>query len=398
MEDNPLKTEKLNVLIYGKVGSREKALIEMLDNSPEVNKIHFFTTSADTRQMQKIISTEMPADFKETVRYCQQNKIDLVIVGPEAPLAEGLADVLRTAGIAVFGPGADAAKLEASKEWSNGFMLRHNIPTAKTTVHTSLPQALDKIRSQETWPVVVKYDGLMGGKGVTICYSPDEARVALEKLYNNEPNAVVLLQEYLPDNPAMVRSEVSVHVIVSSDGSCKILPTGQDYKPRFDRDKGPMTGGMGCFGPVPGVNMDRIETEIIKPTIEGLLQEKLDYRGVIYFGIKLCPDGPMVVEYNVRFGDPEMVTLSKLITSDLIPLLWTAAKGEDISKLEVEVFDGSAVSVVIVDKAYPTSGGRVDVFTKQGSTIAEARELVYAGITRSGITDSDYRKDIAASM
>lgn len=420
--------ENLNVMVFGGAGAREHALIQMAGKSPLVNEVHCVASNAGIDQTPNVIVAEKPDNFDRIAIYCSENEIDLVIIGPEAPLAEGLADMLRASNIPTFGPGAAAAKLEASKSWAVEFMQRHGIPTADTTVHNSLAKASHGLMSRRAWPVVVKYDGLMGGKGVTICHSTKETHAALEKLYNNEPDAVVLLQEYLPDNPQMVRSEISVHAIVSGDGSYQILPTAQDYKPRFDKDDGPMTGGMGCFGPVPEVDMDRIETEIVKPTIEGLRQDGIDYRGVIYFGLKLCPDGPMVVEYNVRFGDPEMVILSELVTSDIVPLIWAAANSNDVSEVGVEVFDGSAVGTVIVNKAYPgkgkacefpeglnspstyhaatyqngksivADGGRIAVVTRRRHSIAAARNAVYKHIDQVNLGGLDCRRDIAAGM
>ena len=355
MEESPLG--KMNVLIYGgkAAGAREYALVNMAIRSPMTDQVFSVGSNAGLTQLDGCECQEQPDSHDEVVTICRDLKIDLVIVGPEAPLATGLADTLRAADIATFGPNQVAAQLETSKEWAVDFMGRNNVPTAKTFTFNSQTTAEECLSQVVCWPVVVKYSGLAGGKGVDICHNWEQGLTALKRHYDKEPQATVLIQEFLPDNPAMKRSEISVHVVVSGS-TYKILPTAQDYKPRFDGDKGDMTGGMGANGPTTDVDMERIENEIIKPTVDGLVAEGISYNGVIYFGLKVCPEGPKVVEYNVRFGDPEMVIIDMLVTSDLLPLLCAAAKGEDVSGMEVECFDGHACGVVIVNKAYPGKG------------------------------------------
>ena len=420
---------KINVMICGG-GAREHVLAQMAANSPLVETVHCLGVNAGISRLSKVVKVEPQTDYEKIAVYGRNHGIGLTIIGPEEPLAKGLANVLRRYNLMVFGPDIKAAQLESSKFWAYEFMQRYNIPTASTVAFSSSSSALEKIKSRENWSVVVKYDGLMHGKGVTICQNIAEAKTTLRRLYHKESNAVVLLQEFLPDNPKMKRSEVSLHVVVSGDWSYKILPTVQDYKQRFDGDVGPMTGGMGCYGPVSGVDIDEIEALIVKPTIDGLRKEGINYCGVIFFGLKICPSGPKVIEFNVRFGDPEITVINQLVTNDLMPLFLAATFGLDISSFKVDTYNGGAVSVVMVNKAYPNIGkectfpayldtpntyhgattllenqsvmagtGRVAVVTNRSPEgVTKARTWVYGQILRGSLEGLDCRKDIGEGV
>lgn len=420
----------MTVLIYGGAGAREHVLARWANRSPQVARVLCFASNAGIERLRKVEVHTVPASDDALVAFCESEEVDLVIIGPEAPLEKGVADLLRGDGINIFGPNADAARLETSKAYGVEFMNEFGVPVAETTVHRSLEQALCALEKRTTWPVVVKYDGLAGGKGVTVCDSHADAAEALVRRYGSETDATMLLQEYLPDSPDLLRSEFSVHVLVACDGSYKILPVLQDYKPEFDGDEGRMTGGMGCFGPFPGLELDGemmrlVKERIIIPTIDGLQSRGQIYQCVLYFGLKWTPYGPYVVEYNVRFGDPEVVGLAGLIRSDMIPVLYRVARGGGLDDITIEYRDDAAVVLVVANESYPdpgeactfpehlllpttyhaatrregdrvvADGGRIACLTARAPTIPEARAAVYKQLEGGDMPGLRVRGDIA---
>jgi phosphoribosylamine--glycine ligase len=280
--------------------------------------------------------------------------LDLTVIGPEVPLVEGLADGLRAAGQAVFGPGRAAARLEGSKTFAKEFMTRHGIPTAGFRSFSTPAEALGFVQSPQ-WPEsyrVVKADGLAAGKGVVVCKTREEVQSAVERMMVERAFGAagdrVVIEE------AMTGEELSVMAL--TDGETFLtLPTTQDHKRVFDKDEGPNTGGMGAYGPVPQVTKEtwaRIETEILGRFREGLKREKIDYRGVIYVGIMLTPNGPRVLEFNVRFGDPETQVILPLVSSDWGKLFMATAQGR-LKDAPLRLKKGSAVTVVLASGGYP---------------------------------------------
>ena len=360
-------------------------------------------------------------------KVCLEKGIDLVVVGPEAPLAAGLADSLRQAGLAVFGPGADGARLESSKRWAKQLMLDARIPTASHATATGLEEALEQLqRFQE--PPVVKADGLAAGKGVTVAESFAEARAAVEAIFAGrfgDAGAVVVLEERLRG------PEVSVFAL--TDGSdLVILPPAQDHKRIGEGDTGPNTGGMGAYAPAPLLDAAGLETvrrSILIPTLEALAQRGISYRGVIYAGLMLTATGPKVIEYNCRFGDPECQTLMPLLGPELAVVLQSCAGGHLADAPSLSIDSACSACVVAAAEGYPetprlgdpirggitaadqlqmfhagsrrlpeggccTSGGRVLAMVAQATNFDDAFERVYRAFRQVDFEGISYRRDI----
>ena len=378
---------------------------------------------------------------------------DLVVIGPEVPIAEGLTDQLVSDGISVFGPSKLAGRLETSKLWAKQFMERHDIPTAKWSTfnrtsqgmtdamdllwHRYLNQQQDfpHIRLTPKFPVVIKEDGLCGGKGVVVCETRDVANniipsIFITNKFNSNSNKI-LFEDFIEGQEASC--------FVLTDGKdYKILPYCQDYKPVGEGNTGPNTGGMGAICPNTHVTEEvknRVEKEIIIPTLDGMREEGLPYKGVLYIGLMIKEDGsPYVIEYNVRFGDPECQVLMMLMKSDLYPLLKSVVEGNLGEQPDPEFYDGSALTVVMCSGGYPeeyqtkymisgldrelsdsyvkvfhagtqgvgnhrgvrwiTTGGRVLNVTARGDSLEDARERAYKVTEKISWEDSFYRSDI----
>ena len=296
---------------------------------------------------------------------------DLVVVGPEVPLVEGLADALRADGVAVFGPGADGARLEGSKAFAKEFMARHGVPTARHVTVRTRAEA-DAVLAEWGAPIVVKASGLAAGKGVTVAETRAEAEAALGAALSGaafgEAGETVVLEE------RMTGEEVSLFVI--TDGTrFTLLPAAQDHKRAFDGDRGPNTGGMGAYAPTPLFDDDLRDTvvrTIVEPTLAGLRADGIDYRGLLYVGLMLTPDGPKVVEYNVRFGDPETQAVLPLVDGDLATWLLGAARGR-LDAPRIAPFHGAAAVVGAATRDYPTS-------SEKGLPIAGVEEAEGTGV------------------
>ena len=370
---------------------------------------------------------------------------DLVVIGPEAPIAEGLVDELESRDIPVFGPTKLAGRLETSKLWAKQFMQRHDIPTARwltysrgsaghTQCASDLMMLRDRWKPEPRYPVVIKEDGLCGGKGVVVCKTAQETYseiplVFIKNRFNSSSNKI-LFEDFIEG--------VEASCFVLSDGKdYKILPYCQDHKPVGEGNTGPNTGGMGAFCPTSRITEEinhRVEREIVIPTLEGMREEGLPYKGVLYIGLMIKKDGsPFVIEYNVRFGDPECQVLMMLLKSELYPLLKSVADGNLGEQPNPEFHDGSAVTVVMCSEGYPekyekgyeidwknqthfetpnmkvfhagtkwegdryvTDGGRVLNVTAKGSSLKDARERAYETVKRISWEGSFYRSDIGA--
>jgi len=353
---NDLTSTKLlskleNILIIGS-GGRENSLAWAIQKNKFVKKVYLIPGNAGSERINKCERIKIDLNNNnELVKKLDFLKIDLVVIGPEIPLANGLADLLRKKDFKVFGPGKDGARLEYSKSWAKEFMQDANIPTANFWKVNSLEEA-KKIINSSSIPLVVKADGLASGKGVFIPDSKDECFKAAESIFNgkfgNSGNVVVLEEKI--EGP-----EVSVFALC--DGKKYILlPTAQDHKRLNEKDKGPNTGGMGAYSPAPLLTEDclaKIVKEIIEPTINELNKKNIDYRGVIYFGLMVTKSGPKVIEYNCRFGDPECQTIMPLMDQNFLFLLEKCSMGKLTGDEKINTSDKVSGCVIATSKGYP---------------------------------------------
>jgi len=340
-----------NILIIGN-GGRENSLAWAIQKNELVKKVYLIPGNAGSERINKCERVTIDINNKnELIEKLNFFKIDLVVIGPEIPLAYGLADFLRKKDFKVFGPNKDGAKLEFSKSWAKEFMQDANIPTANFWKVNSLEEA-KKIIYSTSIPLVVKADGLASGKGVFIPNSKDECFKAAESIFNgrfgNSGNVVVLEEK-------IQGPEVSVFALC--DGKRYILlPSAQDHKRLNENDKGPNTGGMGAYSPAPLLTedyLDRIIKEIIEPTINELNNRNIDYRGVIYFGLMITESGPKVIEYNSRFGDPESQTIMPLMDQNFVFLLEKCSMGNLTGDEKIYTTDKVSGCVIATSKGYP---------------------------------------------
>ena len=423
----------MNILIIGH-GGREHAMAWKISQSPLCDRLFVAPGNPGTASVAE--NVEIAADnFHELGQFCQRAEIALVVVGPEGPLVKGIRDHFESdpwlKDILIVGPGKAGAELEGSKDFSKQFMLRNNIPTAKAKTFNAaeLNSAFDYISTCKP-PIVLKADGLAAGKGVIICLSQAEAKgVVKEMLVNKkfgEASAKILIEEFL--------SGIELSVFVLTDGKDYVmLPEAKDYKRIGEGDTGPNTGGMGAVSPVnfaTGTFMKRVEKEVVKPTIEALSREAIDYKGFIFVGIMNVGGTPYVIEYNARMGDPETQAVLPRIKSDLVELLLATARGE-LRGRQIEVDPHYAVTVVLVSAGYPesykkgmiihglpsgsdklifhagtkkdlhnivTEGGRVLAVTAKGHSLDEARRLAYESASTIQWDGVYFRKDIGLDL
>ena len=419
----------MQVLIIGS-GGREHAFAWKVAQSDSVSKVFVAPGNAGTAREAKVTNVDIGVeDIERLIEFAQQEKIDLTIVGPEAPLVIGVVDAFEKAGLKCFGPSAGAAQLEGSKAFSKDFLARHNIPTAAYQVFTDAEQACEYIAEQGA-PIVVKADGLAAGKGVIVAHSVDEAQAAArDMLLDNkfgDAGARVVVEEF------MQGEEASFICMVDGDN---ILPlaTSQDHKARDDGDQGPNTGGMGAYSPAPVVTdeiHDRIMQQVIFPTVAGIKQDGHPYTGFLYAGLMITPDGtPKVVEFNCRFGDPETQPILMRLKSDLVELCLAGIDGS-LGDVEAQWDPRAAVGVVLAAGGYPesyakgkpisglddcdtadsktfhagtalqgdqvvTSGGRVLCVTALGSNVTDAQQRAYQAVEKISWDGMFCRSDIA---
>ena len=340
-----------NILVIGN-GGRENSLAWAIQKNELVKKVYLNPGNAGSERINKCKRLKIDMNDKnELLKELNSLSIDLIVIGPEIPLANGLADFLRKKDFKVFGPGKDGAKLEYSKSWAKEFMEDAKIPTANFWKVNSLEEAKKIIHSSST-PLVVKADGLASGKGVFIPDSKEECFEAAESIFNgkfgNSGNVVVLEEK-------IQGPEVSVFALC--DGKKYVLlPTAQDHKRLKENDKGPNTGGMGAYSPTPLLTEDdlnKIIHEIIEPTINELNKKNIDYKGVIYFGLMITESGPKVIEYNCRFGDPECQTIMPLLDHSFVLLLEKCAMGKLTGKEKIDTSDKVSGCVIATSRGYP---------------------------------------------
>jgi len=423
----------MNILILGS-GGREHAFALKLSQSNKVNHLFVAPGNAGTASIAENVAVS-PTDFKAVKQLVLSKEITMVIVGPEAPLVQGIHDFFLAdadlKNISVIGPKKEGALLEGSKDFSKQFMIKHNIPTANYQSFTkdSLAKGKQFLETLKA-PYVLKADGLAGGKGVLILHSLNEAKTELEEMLTNnkfgEASSKVVIEEFLDG--------IELSVFVLTDGkNYKVLPSAKDYKRIGEGDKGLNTGGMGAISPVPFANDDflqKVEDRVIKPTIQGLQKDEIDYRGFLFIGLMNIDNNPFVVEYNVRMGDPETEAVLPRIASDLFELFEGVAH-QNLNEKSFVVNPKTAVTVMLVSGGYPeaytngkeitglekvtqstvfhagtkqengkimTNGGRVMAITSFGDTIKEALKLSYDSIENIKFDKMNYRTDIGFDL
>ena len=364
----------LSILIIGS-GGREHALAQMCLKSPSVKRV---IAAPGNGGMAAQIDCHKVAveDIEGIVQLARENQIDLVIVGPEVPLSLGLVDALQAVGIPAYGPTTEGAKLEASKSFCKDFFARYKIPTAEYKSFTEVEPALDYLKIHPA-PIVIKASGLAAGKGVIIAKTDEEAVAAVKDML--EGNAFGKSGHEIVIEEMLYGEEMSIHAIVSGeDYVC--LPPSQDHKRAGEGDTGLNTGGMGAYAPTRLVTAElqaEIEATVIRPTLAGFKAEGIDYRGTLYAGLMLTEKGIRVLEYNVRFGDPETQVLLPMIDGDLVPILLAAAKGESLPDT-LKFHSGAAIVVVLAAKGYPGSYAKGDSINLP-KDIPEHTNIVHAG-------------------
>ncbi|WP_163043005.1 phosphoribosylamine--glycine ligase [Aurantimonas aggregata] len=338
----------MNVLLVGS-GGREHALAWKLAQSPELGTLHAAPGNPGIAEHASLVSLDI-ADHAAVAGFCRDHDIGLVVVGPEAPLVAGLADALAEAGVPVFGPSAAAAQLEGSKGFTKDLCARHDIPTARYRRFTDAASAREYVEAGGV-PVVIKADGLAAGKGVTVAMTRDEALKAIDACFAGEfgaAGAELVVEAFLEGE------EASLFCICDGERAV-FFGTAQDHKRAFDRDRGPNTGGMGAYSPALPMTeavTARVMREIIEPTLAGMKDAGTPFRGVLYAGLMLTEEGPQLIEYNVRFGDPECQVLMPRLKSDLLPILLASARG-DLSGIVPEWSNERALTVVMATDGYP---------------------------------------------
>ena len=347
----------MKVCVIGN-GGREHALAWRLSISPSVTKVYAIPGSAAMSDCAELVGIDWQQS-DHLIKFLKDNQVDLVVVGPEAPLVAGLADTLNKAGIPVFGPSKAAAQLEGSKVFAKDLMKKYNIPTAAYGVFHKVDEAKEFI-SQTGAPIVVKADGLAAGKGVVVAMTIEEANAAVEDMLSGnrfgEAGSTVVIEEFMEGEEASLLAFVDGKTVVPMIAS-------QDHKRIFDGDKGPNTGGMGTYAPAP-VLTDALRDEamktILEPMVAAMENEGMPYVGCLYAGLMITPQGPKVVEFNARFGDPETQVVLPLLDSDLGQIMMACATGTLTADM-VKWKDSSAACVILASKGYPETSSKGDV-------------------------------------
>jgi phosphoribosylamine---glycine ligase len=417
----------MRILVIGS-GGREHALVWKISQSPRITKIYCAPGSAGIEELAESVRIS-PEQIAPLAEFAEKEKIDLTVVGPELPLTLGIVDLFESRGLRIFGPNKAAAELEGSKAFAKDLLHANNIPTGSFGTFTDATVAKTYLDQQKP-PYVIKADGLAGGKGVVITAKIAEAQAVVDdilvnKVFGNAGDKL-LIEEFLDGEEASF--------MVLTDGE-DVLPlaSAQDHKRVFDHDEGPNTGGMGAYSPAPVVTPEihhRVLRDILTPLLTGLKSKDIHYRGVIYVGLMITKDGPKVLEFNARFGDPECQPIMMRLKSDLIPLLEATIDG-NLRQVKAEWHEDPAVCVVLSANGYPgtydrgkeiagleklkdwhngfvfhagtakdngrwlTSGGRVLGVTARGATITDAVKKAYRAVDKISWDGMHYRKDIA---
>ncbi|SMF90553.1 phosphoribosylamine--glycine ligase [Paenibacillus uliginis N3/975] len=342
----------MDILVIGG-GGREHAIVWALSKSPKAGTIYCAPGNAGIAQLAECVPIAVNA-FEQLRAFAQEKEVGLVVVGPDDPLADGIVDVFEEAGIPVFGPRKNAAEIEGSKTFMKDLLHKYNIPTADYAKFDDFEKALEYLRSKQA-PIVIKADGLAAGKGVTVARTMEEAEQALRDIMESkvfgDAGSRVVIEEFLEGQ------EMSILAFVDGE-TVKPMSAAQDHKPAFDGDLGPNTGGMGTYSPLPhipdSVIEEAIET-IIKPTAKAMVSEGRPFRGVLFAGLMITPDGkPKTIEFNARFGDPETQVVLPRLKTDLLEVFLAAVNGS-LAELELEWSEESAVCVILASGGYPAS-------------------------------------------
>jgi phosphoribosylamine--glycine ligase len=362
-----------SVLVVGS-GGREHTLVKTIAASPAKPRVIAAPGNAGIAQDVRCFPIAAD-DIAGLVALAQQEKIEFVVVGPEVPLSLGLVDALIKAGIPAYGPKADGARLEASKIFTKQILLKYKIPTAPAAFFSEVAPALAYLRTRAI-PIVIKADGLAAGKGVIVAQTAAEAEAAVRDMLEGGRFGASGHQILIED--CLFGEETSILVVVSGRDFV-ILPTSQDHKRIGDGDTGPNTGGMGTYSPAEVVTPEllaRIENEIVRPSVNAIASEGIDYRGTLFVGIMLTPSGPSVIEYNARFGDPETQVVLPRLKTDVLGLLWAAARGE-LAGTKLAVKPDYSLCVVVAAKGYPDAFRKGDVITFPGTNALPAHTTIY---------------------
>lgn len=417
----------MKILVVGS-GGREHALVWKIAQSPLVAKIYCAPGNAGCANLAQCVDISSD-NVDGLLEFARDKKIDLTMVGPELPLVKGIVDQFTKCGLKIVGPTRDAAELEGSKVFSKNLMRKFGIPTATYRIFTSSKSALAFLKTTP-YPVVIKADGLAGGKGAVICHNQDEGIVTVDgmmekKVFGAAGNQIII-EEFLQGYEASI-------IALTDSKSIVVLETTQDHKRIFDNNTGPNTGGMGAYSPVPKVSEEDINhviKDVLVPTVHAMNREGRPFKGILYAGVMFTRNGVRVLEYNVRFGDPETQPLMVRLKSDIVPLLLGVCNGT-LEKTDIEWYPNVALCVVMASGGYPnayatgyeiggieeaekeegvilfhagttlknktlvTAGGRVLGITATATTVDEARRNAYAAAAKITFKDAHYRKDIA---
>lgn len=417
----------MDILVIG-AGGREHAIVWSLSKSEKVNTIYCAPGNAGISQIAQCVPIGVH-EFEKLAEFAIQKEVGLVVVGPDDPLADGIVDVFEAKNIPVFGPRKNAAEIEGSKTFMKDLLRKYNIPTAAYEKFDNYEAALDYLHSRPV-PIVIKADGLAAGKGVTVAYTHEEAETALhsmmvEKTFG-ESGTNVVIEEFLEGQ------EMSILAFVDGE-TVRCMPAAQDHKPVYDGDKGPNTGGMGTYSPLPHIDqaiIDKAIETIVVPTAKAMVSEGRPFRGVLFAGLMISPDGtPKTVEFNARFGDPETQVVLPRLKTDLLDIFLAAVNGT-LADIDIEWSDEAAVCVILASGGYPasypkgivisgleqagdalvfhagtakndageyvTNGGRVLGVVGRGTSIEEARNNAYAAAKQIHFEGKHQRSDIAA--
>ncbi|MDR7318371.1 phosphoribosylamine--glycine ligase [Brevibacillus nitrificans] len=416
----------MNVLVIGS-GGREHTIAWKLLQSPQVKKVYCAPGNGGTAQIAQNVPIGVN-DFAALAQFVKDEGIDLTVVGPEDPLLGGIVDFFEERNLPIFGPNGRAAMIEGSKSFAKRLMMRYNIPTSAYESFIDYESAIAYVREQGA-PIVIKADGLAAGKGVVVAETLEEAEEALRQIMEEsifgEAGTRVVVEE------CMFGEELSLLSFVDGE-TVKPMITSQDHKRIFNDDRGPNTGGMGTYAPVPQMSeelVDQIVETIVKPMAKGMAQDGIPFKGILYTGLMITEQGPKVVEFNARFGDPETQVILPLLETDLLEIVVATIKGE-LDAVDVKWKKGSAVCVVMAAPGYPgeypkgqliegldrtaanvtvfhagtkateegivTSGGRVLGVTATGDDLAKARVAAYETVQAISFEGAQYRTDIAA--
>ncbi|BCJ87148.1 phosphoribosylamine--glycine ligase [Effusibacillus dendaii] len=415
----------MKVLVIGS-GGREHAMVWKLAQSPRVEKIYCAPGNAGIAQIAECVAISVDA-VEQLADFVEREQIDLTVVGPEAALLAGVVDFFEERGLRIFGPRREAALLEGSKAYAKAVMMANKVPTAEYQTFTKVEEALRYIREKGA-PIVVKADGLAAGKGVVVAQTLTEAEAAVRSIMQDksfgEAGSQVVIEEFLQGEEATVLAFVDGKTV-------KLMVPSQDHKQVFDGDKGPNTGGMGTYAPVPKVGAEllrQVEETIVQPIVRAMAAKGTPYKGVLYTGLMLTGQGPKVIEFNARFGDPETQVVLPLLETDLVDAAEAVIDGK-LASIDLKWKNGAAVCVVLAAKGYPgpypkgdriegldglpdnvavfhagtekkegqfqTNGGRVLNVVGFGADLRQAKEAAYRGVEQIRFDGMHYRTDIS---